>query len=190
MEEEPLGQVHDLDRHDRHGPPGHLAEQRELDAGEHVAALRPAGSQDGDAGTRHMRGAGQVADGLERVVRLHAGRQVERPVMEQRPAAVVALDAPKIHPDFFLQRAVDSVQVVLKKHILGGNRRVGLQFEHPMPVGTLPPGEGRSGALDGILKGVVLKLIGVGTGQAVARHRVLLIRVTRPEGCLLHRNLI
>ena len=46
VEGEPARQEHDLDRHHRHRAPRHLAEQRQLRAGEDVGALRAAGGQD------------------------------------------------------------------------------------------------------------------------------------------------
>ena len=55
VEREPARQQHDLDRHHRHGAPGHLAEQRQQDAGEDVAARRAAARQDRLAGARHVR---------------------------------------------------------------------------------------------------------------------------------------
>ena len=89
VEREPQRQVHDLQRHHRHGAPRHLAEQGELSPGEDVGALGPAGLEDRGAGAGHVRGVRVVADRLQRVIRLHAGRQVEGAIVEQRPAAVL-----------------------------------------------------------------------------------------------------
>ena len=139
MEREPQRQVHDLQRHHRHRAPRHLAEQRELRAGEHVGPLRPARRQDRLSRPRHVRRVRIVADRLQREIRLHAGRQVERPVMEQRPAAVRALDRPQIDADLRLQRRIDAVEEMLQQHVFRRDRRIRLQLEQPVPVRMLPP---------------------------------------------------
>ena len=74
----------------RHGT---CAEQRQLRAGEDVGPFGAAGRQDGLARAAHVRRVGVVADRLQREIRLDAGGEVERAVVEQRPAAMRALDA-------------------------------------------------------------------------------------------------
>ena len=137
VEWKPQRQMHDLQRHDRHGAPRHLPEQRELGAGEHVAALRPAGLQDCLARAAHVRRVGIVADRLQREIRLDAAGQVERAVVEQRPAAVRALHRPQVNADLALQCRVDPVQEVLEQHIFRRDGRIGLQLEDEVAVVAL-----------------------------------------------------
>ena len=62
-------------------------------------ALRAAGGQDRRAGARHVRRVGIVADRLQGEIGLHAGGEIERAAMEQRPAAMRALDRAQIDGD-------------------------------------------------------------------------------------------
>ncbi len=78
---------------------GMNAEQREHQPREHVGARRAAARQDRLARTRHVRGVDRIADHLEREIGLHARAHVEGAVVEQRPAAVLALDAAQIDRD-------------------------------------------------------------------------------------------
>ncbi len=82
---------------------------------------------------------------LEGTVGLHAGREVECPSMEHRPATMFALNAPKIHSDFGLSVGRDAVHVVLKQHVLGRDGSIRLQLENPMPVASLAPQQGAAG---------------------------------------------
>src|SRR3546814_7075485 len=109
---------HALDRHLRHRAPGHLAEQGERDAGEDVALRGAAGSQDGRTGALHVRRLGVVTGQLEGEIGLHAGADVDVAVVEQRPAAMAALDGAQVVGDLRLDRAkarrVDLSQEVLR----------------------------------------------------------------------------
>ena len=160
MERKPQRQVHDLQRHHRHGAPRHLAEQRELGAGEDVAAFRPAGVQDGATGARHVRRVRVVADRLQRVIRLDAGRQVEGAVMEQWPAAMLTLDRAQIDADLRLQGRVDAGQKMLQQHVFGRDGGVGLQLEQPVAVGVLAPRQGIAGAAHRVGQGIVGRRLG------------------------------
>ena len=104
VEREPARQQHDLDRHFRHGFPAQDAVEREQDAGEDVAVDAAAARQDRLAGARHVRRVGRVADHLQREIGLDAGAHVEGAVVEQRPAAVRALDAAQVDSDLALER--------------------------------------------------------------------------------------
>ena len=67
-----------------------------------VKTLRVRGAaarQDRLARPRHVRRVDRIADHLEREIGLHAGAHVEGAVVEQRPAAVLALDAAQIDGD-------------------------------------------------------------------------------------------
>ena len=143
VERKPQRQVHDFQRHHRHRPPRYLPKQRQLGAGEHVRPLRPASRQDRLARAAHMRRIRIIPDRLQREIRLHARRDIERPVMEQRPAAMRALNPAKIDPDRGLQIRVDPVQKMLEQHVFGRNRRIRFQFEQEMPVRPLPPRQRR-----------------------------------------------
>jgi hypothetical protein len=153
----PLGGDHQLQRHHRNGGPGHLAEQGQLGAGEHVGAGDAAGGEDGGTRTGHVRGLDIVADQLQGIVGLDAGGDVESAVVEQRPAAMRALDTAQIDADLALQVGLDAVQEVFQQDVFGRNGGVGLQFEDPMAVGLLAA-EQR------------IARPGHGVGQLVERH--------------------
>ena len=165
MEREPARQQHDLHRHHRHAAPRHLAEQRQLRPGEDIAAFGPAGAQNRLAGSPHMRGLRVVADDLQREIRLHAGRQIERAIMEQRPTAMRGLGGAQIVADLALQIGVDPVQKMLEQHVFGRDGRVRLKLEHPVPVGALMPPQRRAGAVDGVIHYFI-----AGRVRYVARH--------------------
>ena len=56
-------------------------------------------------------------------------------VVEQRPAAMVALDAAQIDGDFGLELGVDRLaEIMAQQHIFGRDGRVGLELEHPVAV--------------------------------------------------------
>ena len=137
MEREPAGQQHQLDRHHRHGAPGHLAEQGEMDPGEHIDARRAAARQDLLAGPPHVRCRRVVTDQLERKVGPDAGAEVEIAAEEQRPAAMLGLAGAQIGGDLVLERLVDLVEKMLEEHVVGRNRRVGLELEHPVAIRLL-----------------------------------------------------
>ena len=137
MEREPARQQHQLDRHHRHGAPGHLAEQGEMDPREHIGARRTASSQDALARPPHVRCRRIVADQLEREVRPDAGAEVEIATEEQRPAAMLGLAGAQIDGDLVLERLVDLVEEMLEEHVVGGNRGIGLELEHPVAIRPL-----------------------------------------------------
>ena len=106
VERKPLRQQHDLHRHHRHAVPADHAVEREQRAGEHVRFHGAAARQDRLARAPHVIGIDVVADHLQREVGLHARAHVEFAVMEQRPAAMRALDAAQIDADLALQLEV------------------------------------------------------------------------------------
>ena len=81
-----------------------------------------------------MGGLGVVTDGFEREIGLDAGGDIECPVMEQRPAAVPALNAPQVDPYLRLQVLVDAREEMLQQNVLRRDRRIGLEFEYEMAV--------------------------------------------------------
>ena len=103
MERKPARQQHDLDRHRRHAAPGNCAVEREQEAGEDIAPCRPAMGENRFARAAHVRRVGIVADHLEREIGLDAGADVERAGVNERPAAMVALDSPQIDGDQALE---------------------------------------------------------------------------------------
>src|ERR1041385_18244 len=85
-----------------------------------------------------MRRVDVVADHLQREIGLHAGAHVEGAFVEQRPAAMLALDAAQIDRDRALELGIDRLgQVMTKQHVFGRDRRVGLELEAPVAVGLL-----------------------------------------------------
>ena len=103
MEGKPARQQHDLDRHGRHAAPGHCAVEREQEAREDVALRRAAVRQDRLARAAHVRRVKIVADHLEREIGLHARAHVEGAGVNERPAAVLALNAAQIDGDQALE---------------------------------------------------------------------------------------
>ena len=137
VEREPTRQQHDLNRHHRHRAPGDLAEQRERDPGEHVAAGGAAMRQNCLARAPHVRRLRIVADQLQGIVGLDAGAEIEIAAGIERPAAVVGLAGAQVNPDLPLERRVDLVEEMLEQDVFGRDARIGLELEEPMPVGTL-----------------------------------------------------
>ena len=148
VEREPARQQHDLDRHHRHRAPGHLAEQRERDPGEHVAARRPALREDRRPRAAHVRRLGIVADQLQRVVGLDRRAEVALAAGIERPAAVSTLPGAQIDPDPALERVVDVAEKMLVENVFRRDRRVGLELEDPVPVGALQLHEAAPGIVD------------------------------------------
>ena len=135
VEREPLRQQHDFDRHHRHRLPIEHAVQREQDAREDVRILSAPARQNRLAGAHHVRRVDRLADHLQREVRLHARAHVELAVLEQRPAAMFALDATQIGGDLAFEFSIDLLaQMMAQQHVFGRDRRVGLQFEEPVAV--------------------------------------------------------
>ena len=90
------------------------------------------------AGAPHVRRVDVVADHLEREIGLHARAHVEVAVVEQRPAAMRALDAAQIDGDLGFERGIDRLgEIVPQQHVFGRDGGVGLELEHPMAVRPL-----------------------------------------------------
>ena len=114
---------------------GNGAVEREQEAGEDIALRRAAMGEDRFARTGHVRRLGIVADHLQREIGLDAGAHVERAGVDERPAAVIALNAPKIDGDQALEFEIGLLAAEMpEQHVFGGDRRVGLEFETPMAV--------------------------------------------------------
>ena len=148
VEREPARQEHDLHRHRRHRPPGHLAEERQRDPREHVAPRSAAGGQHGLPRARHVRRLRVVADQLERVIGLDGAAHVEPAAVKERPAAVVALPRPDVGAEPRLGLGIDFVEEVVEEDVLGRNGRVGLQLEHPVAVVALEAAQACRRVLD------------------------------------------
>ena len=83
----------------------------------------------------HVRRLGIVADHLESEIGLDAGAHVERARVNERPAAMIALNAPKIDSDQALEFEIGLLAAkVSKQNVFGWNCRIGLKFETPMAV--------------------------------------------------------
>ena len=81
------------------------ARKRQQVAREHVAVGGAAAAEDRLAGAHHMRSIDGIADHLQREIGLDAGAHVEGTVLNQRPAAMVALNAAQIVRDLGFERA-------------------------------------------------------------------------------------
>ena len=145
MERRPFRQQHDLDRQHRHRAPGQHAVESEQEAGEDVDAGSAAAAADRLARPHHMRRIDGIADHLQRKIGFDAGAHVERAVLHQRPAAMVALRAAQIVRDLGFEHAVDGLgEIVAQQDIFRRYRAVGFQLEHPVSV-RLPIAEQRFG---------------------------------------------
>ena len=135
MEGKPARQEHDLDRHGRHATPGNGFVEREQEAGKNIALRGAAMGQNCFTRAAHVRRLGIVADHLERKIRLDAGAHVERACVNERPAAMIALNAPKIDGDQALEFEIGLLAAEMpEQHIFGRDCRVGLKLETPMAV--------------------------------------------------------
>ena len=156
MEGKPFRQQHDLDRHHRYRPPRNETEQRQHDAGEHVGALRAATGAHRLARAAHVLRVDGIADHLEGEIGLDRRAHVEIAVLEQRPAAVSALDAAQIDRDLRFERRVDRLaEIVPQQHILGRNGGIGLELEHPMAIGPLAGEQSLRRRLDAWFEGIL-----------------------------------
>src|SRR5438477_10604079 len=115
MKGRPARKQHDLDRHDRDRPPRNLAEQCEQDTCEYVAPPGAATGQDRGPGAYHMRGVDRVASRLQREIGLYRSAEIGSAPVEQRPAAVRALDRANIPRDPPLQFRLDTTEIVLEQ---------------------------------------------------------------------------
>jgi hypothetical protein len=85
-----------------------------------------------------VRRLGIVADHLQPKVRFDAGAHVERACVNERPAAMVALNAPKIDSDQPLEFEIGLFAAEMpEQNVFGRDRRIGLEFETPMAVVVL-----------------------------------------------------
>ena len=86
-----------------------------------------------------MRRLGIVTDHFEREIGLDAGAHVERAGVNERPAAMVALNAPKINGNQTLELEIGIfAPKVPQQHVFGRDRRISLEFEAPMAVRCWP----------------------------------------------------
>ena len=97
------------------------------------------------ARAHHVRRVDGIADHLQREIGFDAGAHVERAVLHQRPAAMIALRAAQIVRDLGFERAVDGLgEIVAQQDIFRRNGAVGFQLEHKVSIG-LPIAEQRFG---------------------------------------------
>ncbi len=176
VEREPARQVHDLDRHHRHVPPVKLAEERELDAREDVDAARAAVRQYGLARPPHVRRVWRIAGALECEVGFHRRGDVEVAAVKQRPATVIRLDRADVMGQFALDISVDLVEVMLQQQVFRGNRDVGLELEHPVPVRFLLAQQRAGRALDRLVEAGRCQVGRTGKGARGA-HRLVVAGV-------------
>ena len=99
---------------------------------------RAAARQDRRPRARHVRRVDRVAGGLQREIRLDRAAEIERAAVEQRPAAVLTLAGAQKGGDALLELGFDAAEIVLQQDVFGRDRRVGFEFEEPMPVTLLP----------------------------------------------------
>ena len=155
VDRESARQQDQLDWHGRDRRPRSGAVEGQLDTGEDIGCRRAAMGQDRLARAGQVRGVNIVADHLQGEVGFDSGADIEGPAMEQRPAAVVALDAGQIGPDLPLQfEVIRLAQIVLQQHIFGRDGGVGLKLEHPMAIRPLELEQGLLGPLDRVVERV------------------------------------
>src|SRR5262249_34121285 len=110
-------------------------------------------------------------DHLEGEVGLDAGAHVEIAGIEQRPAAMLTLDAPEIDRDLRLESGVDGLaEIVPQQDIFGGNGRVRLELEDPMTVLSLNGEEGARRPLDGAIEQAGRRLGRIGKSDRGVWH--------------------
>ena len=138
MEGEPLGQQHDLNRHDRYRPPRHLTEQRQRDAGKHIDPSRTAIGENGGAGAHHMIGLDIVAGELQGKIGFDRRREVEIALFETSATPHGRPACREYSAQFSgLERRVDFVEIMLEQDILRRDGGIGFEFEGPMAVRPL-----------------------------------------------------
>ncbi len=143
----PARKQHDFDRHDRDRPPRNLAEQCKQDACEYVAAPRAATASGSPPRARSICGASTGSPAaFKREIGLDRSAEIESAPVEQRPAAVRALDGTNIPGDPRLEFRLDAAEIVLEQDELRRDRHVGLQLEDPMSVGVLQGDQRFAGA--------------------------------------------
>ncbi len=173
MERKPARQQRDLDRHFRHALPAQDAEQRQQRAREHVAVHGAAARKDRLAGAAHVRRGGGIADRLQREIGFDAGAHIEVAVVEQRPAAVLALDAAQIDGDLGFEGGIDRLAAEMpQQHVFGWDGGIGLELEHPVAVIAL---QAEQSAIGGTKRrghaGAGVGSVGEGEAHAAARRR-------------------
>ena len=104
---------------------------------------------------RHVRRVGTVADHLQAEIGLHRRADVEGAAMEQRPAAMLALDAAQIDADLALQlEVVRLAEIVAQQDVFRRDGGVGLQLEDPVAVVALLAHQRLRGAIDVVVEPV------------------------------------
>ena len=90
-----------------------------------------------------------MANHLQREIGFDAGADIGSTILEQRPAAILRLNAAKIARDLRLKFGGDRLgAVVPHQHIFGRNGGVGLELEDEMTVRPLQRAERLGGARD------------------------------------------
>src|ERR1700727_2616306 len=106
-------------------------------------------TKDRFAPATHRRRLGFVADHLERKIGLDAGAHVERAGVNKRPAAMIALNAPKIDGDQALEFEIGLLAAKRpEQDVLSRDCRIALEFETPMAVFVLTSEQSFRGARD------------------------------------------
>ena len=123
--------------------------EREQETGEDIALSRAAVCENRLTRTTHMRRLRIVADHLQRKIGLDAGAHVERACVNQRPAAMIALNAPQIHGDQALEFEIGLFATEMpEQHIFCWDRGIGLEFKTPMAILVLSGEQGFRRARD------------------------------------------
>ncbi len=86
----------------------------------------------------HVKCIRTVANHLKSKIGFHAGTHVEVALVKESPTTVRTLDSPQINGDLLFKLLVDRLApVVAKQNVLRWNRRIRLEFEHPVSVALL-----------------------------------------------------
>src|SRR5438093_29597 len=103
MNREPSWQKNQLNRDGGYVLPGELAELRQQDARKDIGAQETSTRQDRRARPHHVWFIGAVADHPQAEIGLHRRADVESTAVEQRPAAMLTLDAAQKDADLAFQ---------------------------------------------------------------------------------------
>jgi hypothetical protein len=95
-----------------------------------------------------VRGFGIVTHQFQRIVGFDGGADVDVAIRKQWPAAMTALSVADIPGELAFGVVVDLPEIVVEHDVFGGDGRIGLELEHPMPVVCLARGQPGRGFID------------------------------------------
>ncbi len=138
VEPEPVGKQHNLGRNCRDRIVIVLPKGAEIDLAEGIAGGHAAHGEDALAGARHALIVRRIAAHFQRKIRFHAGRDVRRATLVNRPTAVLILMTQNFVCTLLKAALVASAENGVQKNIIGFQRSVGFQFAAPPAIFVLP----------------------------------------------------